>query len=242
MAGTIAPAALKSLLAGKEPFALIDVREAGEYNSSHIPGANLIARRQLEFHVSQAVPFKGTPIVVCDDDGRRARLAAATLERMGYRQVSALDGGINRWVTDGFETEWGMNVPSKDFGEKVEVVHHVPEVECKDLAARIQKGEKFVILDSRTPEEFRRFCIPGGRSLRRQAGRGGRRSLSRRPRSEERDGPSRPGDGLSDRRAHRRGVRRRPYSRLPVVPRWPGRAALRRRGGREELSGRVRVR
>src|SRR3989454_3082949 len=165
MAGTIAPAALKSLLAGKEPFALIDVREAGEYNSSHIPGASVIARRQLELQVPPAVPFKGTPIVVCDDDGRRARLAAGTLEGMGYRQVSVLDGGINRWVTDGFETEWGMNVPSKDFGEKVEVVHHVPEVECKDLAARIQKGEKFVILDSRTPEEFRRFCIPGGRSV-----------------------------------------------------------------------------
>src|SRR5207244_10614057 len=124
-----------------------------------------IARRQLELQVPPAVPFKGTPIVVCDDDGRRARLAAGTLEGMGYRQVSVLDGGINRWVTDGFETEWGMNVPSKDFGEKVEVVHHVPEVECKDLAARIQKGEKFVILDSRTPEEFRRVCIPGGRSV-----------------------------------------------------------------------------
>src|SRR5438094_608437 len=130
MAATIAPAALKSLLTGKEPFALIDVREAGEYNSSHIPGASLIARRQLELQAPQAMPFKGTRIVVCDDDGRRARLAAGTLERMGYRQVSVLDGGINRWVTDGFETEWGMNVPSKDFGEKVEVVHHVPEVAC----------------------------------------------------------------------------------------------------------------
>jgi rhodanese-related sulfurtransferase len=165
MAATISPASLKSLLEGKEPFALIDVREAGEYNASHIPGASLIARRQLEYQVPPAVPFKGTLIVVCDDDGRRARLAAATLERLGYRQVSVLDGGINRWVTDGLETEWGMNVPSKDFGEKVEVVHHVPEVECKDLAARMQKGEKFVILDSRTPEEFRRFCIPGGRSV-----------------------------------------------------------------------------
>jgi rhodanese-related sulfurtransferase len=165
MAATIAPASLKSLLEGKTPFALIDVREAGEYNSSHIPGSSLIARRQLELVVAQAVPFKGTPVVVCDDDGRRAALAAGTLERLGYRQVSVLDGGINRWVTDGFETEWGMNVPSKDFGEKVEVVHHVPEVEAKDLAARIRSGEKFVILDSRTPEEFRRFCIPGGRSV-----------------------------------------------------------------------------
>ena len=165
MAATIAPASLKSLLEGKTPFALIDVREAGEYNSSHIPGSSLIARRQLELAVAQAVPFKGTPVVVCDDDGRRATLAGRTLERLGYRQVSVLDGGTNRWVTDGLPTEWGMNVPSKDFGEKVEVVHHVPEVEAKDLAERIKSGEKFVILDSRTPEEFRRFCIPGGRSV-----------------------------------------------------------------------------
>ena len=165
MAGKIAPEALKSLLDGSTPFALIDVREAGEYNSSHIPGSSLIARRQLEFQVPHAVPYKGTHVVVCDDDGRRAGLAAATVERMGYREVSVLDGGINRWVTDGLSTEWGMNVPSKDFGEMVEVVHHVPEIEAKELAARIQKGEKLVILDTRTPEEFRRFCIPGGRSV-----------------------------------------------------------------------------
>src|SRR5258705_5288208 len=165
MAARIAPASLKSLLEGKTPFALIDVREAGEYNSSHIPGSRPLAPRQLELAVAQAVPFKGTPVVVCDDDGRRATLAGRTLERLGYRQVSVLDGGINRWVTDGLETEWGMNVPSKDFGEKVEVVHHVPEIEAKDLAARIKQGEKFVILDSRTPEEFRRFCIPGGRNV-----------------------------------------------------------------------------
>src|SRR5262245_49036633 len=165
MASQISPEALKRLLDGSSPFALIDVREAGEYNSSHIPGASPVARRHLEHQMPHAVPFTGTPVILCDDDGRRARLAAATVERMGYRQVSVLDGGINRWVTDGLATEWGTNVPSKDFGEKVEVVHHVPEVEAKDLAARIQSGEKFIILDSRTPEEFRRFCIPGGRSV-----------------------------------------------------------------------------
>src|SRR4030095_7291210 len=130
MATTIAPASLKSLLEGKTPFALIDVREAGEYNSSHIPGSSLIARPHLEFQLPQSVPCRGTHVVVCDDDGRRAGLAAATVERMGYRQVSVLDGGINRWVTRDYLTEWGSNVPSKDFGEKVEVVHHVPELEA----------------------------------------------------------------------------------------------------------------
>jgi rhodanese-related sulfurtransferase len=165
MAGTIDPEALRALLESGAAFALIDVREAGEYNSSHLPGASLIPRRQLEFSMPQAVPFTGTRVVVCDDDGRRAKLAAATVEHMGYRHVSVLEGGINRWVTDGLSTEWGSNVPSKDFGEKVEAVAHVPEIEAKELAARMRTGEKFVILDSRTPEEFRRFCIPGGRSV-----------------------------------------------------------------------------
>jgi rhodanese-related sulfurtransferase len=161
----ISPEELKRLLSGSSSFALIDVREAGEYNSSHIPGASLISRRQLEFHMPLAVPFKGTPVIVCDDDGRRAQLAAATLERLGYRQVSVLDGGINRWVTHDYATEWGMNVPSKDFGEKVEVVHHVPELTAMELHDKIARGEKLVILDTRTPEEYQRFCIPGGRSV-----------------------------------------------------------------------------
>ena len=105
-------------------------------------------------------------VILCDDDGRRALpLAAATVERMGYRHVSVLDGGINRWVSSDYPTEWGSNVPSKDFGEKVEVVHHVPELEATELHERMARGDKLVILDTRTPEEYQRFCIPGGRSV-----------------------------------------------------------------------------
>jgi rhodanese-related sulfurtransferase len=165
MADRMTPAALKNLLASKEPFAFIDVREAGEYNSSHIPGSSLMSRRHLEFQLPLAVPYKGTHVILCDDDGRRSPLAAATVERMGYRHVSVLDGGINRWVSQDYPTEWGSNVPSKDFGEKVEVVHHVPELDATELHERIARGDKLVILDSRTPEEYQRFCIPGGRSV-----------------------------------------------------------------------------
>jgi rhodanese-related sulfurtransferase len=58
-----------------------------------------------------------------------------------------------------------MNVPSKDFGEKIEVQEHVPSIEARELAAWIARGDDLVILDTRTPEEYSRFCIPGGRSL-----------------------------------------------------------------------------
>jgi rhodanese-related sulfurtransferase len=158
-------AALTRLLEGRSQFALIDVREAGEYNSSHIPGSSLISRRHLEFQMSTAVPVRNAQVVVCDDDGRRAGLAAATLERMGYTHVSVLEGGINRWTTQGYPTEWGSNVISKEFGEKMEAVHHVPEIGATELHERIARGDKLVILDTRTPEEYRRFCIPGGRSV-----------------------------------------------------------------------------
>ena len=156
---------LADLFDGNAPFALIDVREAGEYNSSHIPGSSLIPRRDLEFLIANSVPFRGTQIVVCDDDGRRAKLAADTLARLGYTNVSALEGGMNHWVTERRPTEWGVNVPSKDFGEKVQVQHDVPEIDAVELKSRMDGGEKMIILDTRTPEEFRNFCIPGGRSV-----------------------------------------------------------------------------
>ena len=165
MTSLISDAELDALQQGDKPFALIDVRESGEYNSSHIPGAALIPRRRIEFIIEDSVPAKGVHVVVCDDDGRRAPLAAATLERLGYTNVSVLDGGVNRWSARDYPTEWGVNVPSKDFGEMLEVVHHVPEISAEDLHERIERGDKLVILDTRTPEEYQRFCIPGGRSM-----------------------------------------------------------------------------
>ena len=161
----ISAEALAALMESNDSFALIDVREAGEYNSTHIPGASLIPRKELEFRMAASVPNQGAHVILCDDDGRRAALAAGTLEGLGFTNVSVLGRGINSWASLDYPTEWGVNVPSKDFGEKVEVVHHVPEIDATELNNRIERGDKLVILDTRTPEEYRRFCIPGGRSV-----------------------------------------------------------------------------
>ncbi len=165
MAQPITPNHLIELFEGDAPFALIDVREPGEYNASHIPGSSLIPRRMLEFDLPAAVPHPSTLVALCDDDGRRVARAVDTVERMGYSNVAWLEGGVNRWMSLDHPTEWGVNVPSKDFGEKMEVVHHVPEIDAMELHTRMERGDKMVILDTRTPEEYRRFCIPGGRSL-----------------------------------------------------------------------------
>ena len=165
MPSTISCAEVADLLEGDQPFALIDVRESGEYNSSHIVGASLIPRRELELRIVDSVPHSDATVVLCDDDGRRAALAAETLRGLGYRNAVAMEGGMARWVTERRPTEWGVNVPSKDFGEKVQVQHHVPEIDAVELRSMMDRGDKMVILDTRTPEEYQRNCIPGGRSV-----------------------------------------------------------------------------
>ena len=156
---------LRSLLASQKEFALLDVRDAGSYNSAHIPGASLLPRHRIEYDLPSLVPFPGAPLIFCDDAGQQASLAAVTARRMGYTRVSVLEGGINRWTSLDFPTEWGTNVPSKDFGERMEVEYRVPEIDSIELKRRIDSGEKLVIMDTRTPEEYRNFSIPGGRSV-----------------------------------------------------------------------------
>ncbi|MCC7369164.1 MAG: sulfurtransferase [Chloroflexi bacterium] len=156
---------LQHLLQTGSTLALLDVREHGEYNRAHIPGASALPRRLIEHRIRQLVPGRQTQIVLCDDTGLRSRLAAKTLERLGYARVAVLDGGLNGWASDERPTEWGMNVPSKEFGEKVEIQQHVPSIDARELAARIARGDDLTILDTRTPDEYARFCIPGGRSV-----------------------------------------------------------------------------
>ena len=80
MANQVSPKDLNTLLEGNSKFALIDVREAGEYNSTHIPDSSLISRRDLEFQMSTAVPVKTAHVVLCDDDGRRAFPASTQVQ------------------------------------------------------------------------------------------------------------------------------------------------------------------
>ncbi len=161
----IAAVTLREMLDRGSTLALLDVREHGEYNLAHIAGSSSLPRRQIEFRLERLVPCRNVQVVVCDDDGRRATLAGRTIERMGYERVAVLEGGVNRWSAAGLPTEWGMNVLSKDFGEMIEVRHHVPTIDAIELDRRVKEGEPLVILDTRTPEEYGRFCIPGGRSV-----------------------------------------------------------------------------
>jgi molybdopterin/thiamine biosynthesis adenylyltransferase/rhodanese-related sulfurtransferase len=84
---------------------LIDVREPDEVVQGSPPGAQRIVRGFLELRVEDAVPDKLTPIVVMCAGGVRSLFAAEDLQQLGYRHVSSMTGGFNRWKNEGNPVE-----------------------------------------------------------------------------------------------------------------------------------------
>lgn len=154
-------AGLEALMAGGAEWALFDVREAGEADAGHILGASFLPRRQVEVRVGDLVPFRATTVVVCDEGGHRAALAAETLERLGYTDVRVLESGTRGWEGAGRELMHGSNVPSKLFGEEVYEHEGVPQLPVGELKAWRDQGRAHLVCDIRTPDEYEVSRIPG---------------------------------------------------------------------------------
>ena len=158
----ISPMQTAELMASEGLFAVFDIRERGEYNDGQIANSTSLPRSQIEFRIDALVPNRQVPIVVYDDGGTRAELAAATLTELGYVKVAILSGGLSAWQRDGLTTVSGVNVPSKAFGERVHHDRQVPDLSAEELKLLLDNKSDLTILDVRTPEEYGRFCIPGG--------------------------------------------------------------------------------
>src|SRR5680860_117427 len=76
---------------------LLDIRESDEYDQGAIATAQLLPRGLLEGVIGAHVDDSNEEIVIYCAVGARSALAAQTLKRMGYPNVSSLQGGFGRW-------------------------------------------------------------------------------------------------------------------------------------------------
>jgi rhodanese-related sulfurtransferase len=157
--------ALKAILKEPGELALLDVRETGAYSEGHPLFVVPISYSRLELDIERLVPRLATRIVLVDGGDGVADTAARRLKAQGYMDVSVLNGGAPAWKAAGYTLFEGVNVPSKTFGEIVEIARHTPRIQARDLIAMQERGEDLVIVDGRTWDEYRRFNIPGGHSL-----------------------------------------------------------------------------
>ena len=84
---------------------ILDVREPKEFRKGHIPGAMNIPRGLLEFKVTAKIPDKATPVLVYCKTGGRGALAGQVLKKMGYKNVTNMDGGWLAWEKAGYPVE-----------------------------------------------------------------------------------------------------------------------------------------
>lgn len=153
---------LKTMLHDGTEFALLDVREAGQFGESHMLFATPCPYSRLELEIVTLVPRKAAAIVLTDDGELGvAERAATRLRLLGYTDVAVADGGNRAWAAAGHALFQGVNVPSKTFGELVEHVYHTPRITARELVRMKEAGEDFVLLDGRPVNEHRKMTIPG---------------------------------------------------------------------------------
>jgi sulfur-carrier protein adenylyltransferase/sulfurtransferase len=92
---TMSPHELKRKMDAREPFELIDVREAFEYEIARIGGAKLIPLGEIAERVNELQ--RERPIVVHCHSGRRSAEAVRLLQKRGFANIFNLEGGIDAW-------------------------------------------------------------------------------------------------------------------------------------------------
>ena len=92
----ISGAEAKAFMDSKSGYVIIDARTQSEYDEGHIPGAILIPEYEIADRAEKELPDKAQLILVYCRSGRRSKIAAEELVKLGYTNVKEF-GGIIDW-------------------------------------------------------------------------------------------------------------------------------------------------
>lgn len=161
---TIPAAALAAMLADGQEVAVIDTREEGLFAQGHLLLAASLPLSRIALDAAWRLPRRTVRIVLVDPAPDRQARAAALLSAAGYTQLSALAASAEDCAAAGLGLFGGKFVPSKAFGEVVEATRHTPRISAARLLEMQRSQASFLLVDSRTPEEFTQFSLPGAQS------------------------------------------------------------------------------
>ncbi|MBR0327496.1 MAG: rhodanese-like domain-containing protein [Clostridia bacterium] len=86
----------KALMDSESDYIIIDARTQEEYDAGHIPGAILIPEYEIAARAEAELTDKHQLILVYCRSGRRSKIAAEELVKLGYTNVKEF-GGIIDW-------------------------------------------------------------------------------------------------------------------------------------------------
>jgi len=152
---------------------IIDPRSAEAYNAGHIPGAlnmrwqqfdssgDLLPVADLETTLGYAGLTRNSQIIIYDDTtaswGAAGRLFWM-FEYLGCQNVRILNGGWDKWIADGNQPETTPNtLPKATFT----ATSNSDVISTKEQISGRMNDDDFVIIDTRTDEEFNGWTLYG---------------------------------------------------------------------------------
>ena len=85
---------------------VVDVREAEDGSTGHIPGAKHVPKSYPESRIQGTGPDHTQHVILYCQSGNRSAWAARTLiEDLGYENVESMTGGITLWKDRGYEVQ-----------------------------------------------------------------------------------------------------------------------------------------
>lgn len=96
-----------TLSINRENAQVIDVREADDYATGHLPESRNIPAARLEERAGEIDRLKDTPLILVCQTGARSSAACPRLSKLGFAKVSSLGGGLNAWREAGLPLKKG---------------------------------------------------------------------------------------------------------------------------------------
>lgn len=96
---------VKAKIDKKETFFFVDVREDNEWEKGRAQGAIHLGKGIIERDIEGVIPDKSAQVILYCGGGFRSAIAAENLLRMGYQDVTSMDGGIRAWREAKFPEE-----------------------------------------------------------------------------------------------------------------------------------------
>jgi rhodanese-related sulfurtransferase len=149
----IEPVELKRMIDAGETFALVNAMSSLECMDRSIAGSLCIPEEEFSASAPKLLPDKNRRLVFYCESNRclRSSEEAAKSVKLGYADVSVLNGGMPAWKAAGYTTISRERIPRVP----------VESVKPDQLAKWIAEKKDLLILDVRRGEQFALDHLPG---------------------------------------------------------------------------------
>lgn len=96
-----------TLLINREDAQIVDVREADEFATGHLPDARHLPLSKLAERIGELDKFKDKPLLICCATGMRSGKACKEFAKQGFSRPHNLAGGVDAWVGAGYPIKKG---------------------------------------------------------------------------------------------------------------------------------------